>query len=51
MQLPWLHGFLNDEEKNNLSAVTWDLIKRILGYLMPYWRKSVSVSPLCLGCC
>lgn len=36
-------GFLTDEEKNNLPTVTWDLIKRILGYLTPYWTKFVMV--------
>ena len=36
-------GFLTDEEKNNLPTVSWDLIKRILGYLTPYWTKFVMV--------
>jgi len=36
-------GFLTDEEKNNLPTVTWELIRRILGYLTPYWSKFVLV--------
>ena len=36
-------GFLTEEEKDNLPIVTWDLIRRILGYLTPYWTKFVLV--------
>lgn len=36
-------GFLTDEEKNNLPTVSWALIRRILGYLAPYWSKFVLV--------
>ncbi len=32
-------GFLTDEEKQNMPKVTWPLIKRILGYLKPYWLQ------------
>ena len=30
-------GFLTEEEKQNLPQVNAALIKRILGYLKPYW--------------
>ena len=43
MQRMGPRGFLTDEEKNNLPTVTWDLIKRILGYLTPYWSHFVLV--------
>ena len=43
MQRMGPRGFLTDEEKNNLPTVTWDLIKRILGYLTPYWSRFVLV--------
>ena len=36
-------GFLTEEEKDNLPTVSWELIKRILGYLTPYWTKFVLV--------
>lgn len=36
-------GFLTEEEKDNLPTVSWELIKRILGYLTPYWTKFVMV--------
>ena len=36
-------GFLTEEEKENMPEVTWPLIKRILGYLKPYWKKFVLV--------
>ena len=36
-------GFLTDEEKANLPKVTGGLIKRILGYLTPYWPKFLMV--------
>ena len=36
-------GFLTEEEKQNKPEVTWPLIKRILSYLKPYWRKFVLV--------
>ena len=43
MQRMGPRGFLTDEEKNNLPTVTWDLIKRILGYLTPYWTRFILV--------
>lgn len=36
-------GFLTEEEKDNLPTVSWGLIKRILGYLTPYWSKFILV--------
>ncbi|MBQ7868268.1 MAG: ABC transporter ATP-binding protein [Clostridia bacterium] len=36
-------GFLTDAEKENLPTVTWALVKRILGYLAPYWKQFVLV--------
>ena len=36
-------GFLTDEEKANLPKVTGGLIKRILGYLTPYWARFLMV--------
>ena len=36
-------GFLTEEEKENLPKVSWGLIKRILGYLKPYWSKFILV--------
>ncbi len=32
-------GFLTDEEKKNAPKVTGALLKRILGYLKPYWLQ------------
>ena len=43
MQRMGPRGFLTEEEKNNLPTVTWDLIRRILGYLTPYWSRFVLV--------
>ena len=43
MQRMGPRGFLTDEEKNNLPTVTWPLIRRILGYLAPYWSRFVLV--------
>ena len=43
MQRMGPRGFLTDEEKSNLPTVTWDLIKRILSYLVPYWSRFVLV--------
>ena len=37
------HGFLTDEEKQNVPKVSWALIKRILGYLKPYWLQFLLV--------
>lgn len=42
-RMPGPRGFLTDQEKENLPTVTWDLIKRILGYLTPYWVKFILV--------
>ena len=36
-------GFLTDEEKKNVPKVSWTLIKRILGYLKPYWLQFLLV--------
>ena len=36
-------GFLTDEEKKNVPKVSWALIKRILGYLRPYWLQFLLV--------
>ena len=36
-------GFLTEEEKDNLPKVSWGLIRRILGYLTPYWSKFILV--------
>ena len=42
-RMPGPRGFLTDQEKENLPKVSWDLIKRILGYLTPYWVKFLMV--------
>ncbi len=36
-------GFLTDEEKKNLPQVSGALIRRILGYLTPYWPQFLLV--------
>ena len=36
-------GFLTDEEKKNMPKVTGALLKRILGYLKPYWLQFLMV--------
>ena len=36
-------GFLTDEEKANMPKVTGALLKRILGYLKPYWLQFILV--------
>ena len=36
-------GFLTEEEKENMPKVTLSLIKRIMGYLTPYWAKFLLV--------
>ncbi len=36
-------GFLTDEEKQSVPKVSWKLIKRILGYLKPYWLQFLLV--------
>ncbi|MBR3036985.1 MAG: ABC transporter ATP-binding protein [Lachnospiraceae bacterium] len=36
-------GFLTDEEKANMPKVTGALLKRILGYLKPYWLQFIFV--------
>lgn len=36
-------GFLTEEEKKNRPKVTKGLIKRILGYLKPYWKQFILV--------
>ena len=42
-RMPGPRGFLTDQEKENLPTVTWPLIRRILGYLAPYWTRFVLV--------
>ena len=42
-RMPGPRGFLTDQEKENLPKVSWDLIKRILGYLTPHWVKFLMV--------
>ena len=36
-------GFLTEEEKQNLPKVSGALIRRILGYLKPYWLQFLLV--------
>ena len=36
-------GFLTDEEKQNAPKVSWQLIRRILTYLKPYWFQFLLV--------
>ena len=36
-------GFLTEEEKQNMPKVNGDLIRRILGYLKPYWLQFLLV--------
>ncbi|MBQ2042958.1 MAG: ABC transporter ATP-binding protein, partial [Firmicutes bacterium] len=36
-------GFLTDEEKKNMPKVSAGLIKRIFGYLKPYWVQFIFV--------
>lgn len=36
-------GFLTDEEKQNMPKVSWQLIRRILTYLKPYWFQFLLV--------
>ena len=36
-------GFLTEEEKKNRPKITKGLIKRILGYLKPYWKQFILV--------
>ncbi len=38
---------LTDEEKKNAPKLTWPLIKRVLGYLLPYWPRLLLVA-LCI---
>jgi len=39
-------GFLTEEEKKNQPKITGALLKRVLGYLKPYWKQLI----LTLGC-
>lgn len=39
-------GYMSAEEKAALPKITWPLIKRVLSYLAPYWKRFVLV----LGC-
>ena len=39
-------GYMSAEEKAALPKITWPLIKRVLSYLTPYWKRFVLV----LGC-
>ena len=36
-------GFLTEEEKQQMPKVTWQLIRRILSYLKPYWLQFLLV--------
>ena len=36
-------GFLTEDEKANMPKVTWELIRRILSYLTPYWLQFLFV--------
>ena len=36
-------GFLTEDEKANMPKVTWELIRRILSYLAPYWLQFLFV--------
>ncbi len=36
-------GFLTEEEKQNKPKVTKELLKRIVGYLKPYWKQMILV--------
>ena len=36
-------GFLTDEEKQNLPKVDGKMLRRILGYLKPYWKQFLLV--------
>jgi ATP-binding cassette subfamily B protein len=36
-------GFLTDEEKQNAPKVSWQLVRRILTYLKPYWFQFLLV--------
>ena len=40
---PHMRGFLTEEEKKNQPKVTWPLLKRILRYLLPYWKQMLLV--------
>ena len=42
-------GFLTEEEKQNMPKVTWPLIRRILGYLRPYWKQFLLVFVIILA--
>jgi len=37
------HGFLTDEEQQNMPKVTKELLKRIFSYLLPYWFQLILV--------
>lgn len=40
---PHMRGYLTEEEKKNRPKVTWPLLKRIFGYLLPYWKQMTLV--------
>ncbi len=43
MRPPGPRGYLTEEEKSGAPKVTWTLIRRILSYLAPYWRRFLLV--------
>lgn len=44
---PMGRAFLTEEEKANRPKVTGALLKRILSYLLPYW-KQLLLAPGCM---
>ncbi len=34
-------GYLTEEEKQNKLEISWVLLKRIFGYLKPYWKQLI----------
>ncbi len=36
-------GNMTDEEKKNLPKITWPLVKRVLGYITPYWAWMILI--------
>ena len=36
-------GYLTEEEKANRPKVTFDLLKRIFSYLLPYWKQLILI--------
>lgn len=40
---PHMRAYMTEEEKKNQPKVTWPLLKRIFGYLLPYWKQLLLV--------